>query len=204
VTTKTKPLSGASKLLTTGEVARYCDVSTNAVKKWIRNGRLKAFRTPGGHFRVESEDFKAFLATHQMPIREDFFASALKRILVVDDDAQVRAMLVEILHTMEPAVEVEEAEDGYEALLKVGQFSPDLLVMDLKMPRMDGFEACRRIRANPGTADTNILIVSGVMDDAAQQELMRCGASDWMRKPLDVNEFRRRVARLLGGTPRAA
>jgi len=204
VTTKTKQLAGASKLLTTGEVARYCDVSTNAVKKCIRNGRLKAFRTPGGHFRVESEDFKAFLMTHEMPIREDFFTSALKRILVVDDDAQVRAMLVEILHTMEPAVEVEEAEDGYEALLKVGQFSPDLLVMDLKMPRMDGFEACRRIRANPGTADTNILIVSGVMDDAAQQELMRCGASDWMRKPLDVNEFRRRVARLLGGAPRAA
>jgi len=77
-------------------------------------------------------------------------------------------------------------------------------LLDVQMPRMDGFEACRRIRANPGTADTNILIVSGVMDDAAQQELMRCGASDWMRKPLDVNEFRRRVARLLGGAPRAA
>jgi len=72
------------------------------------------------------------------------------------------------------------------------------------MPRMDGFEACRRIRGNPGTAGTNILIVSGFMDDAAQQELMRSGASDWMRKPLDVNEFRRRVARLLGGAPRAA
>jgi len=204
VTTRIKTAPGTSKLLTTGEVARYCDVSTNAVKKWIRNGRLKAFRTPGGHFRVESEDFKAFLAAHQMPIREDFFAGSARRVLVVDDDSQVRAMLCEVLLTMEPAVEVEQAADGYEALLKVGQFAPDLLVMDLKMPRMDGFEACRRIRGNPGTAGTNILIVSGFMDDAAQQELMRSGASDWMRKPLDVNEFRRRVARLLGGAPRAA
>jgi len=204
VTTRIKATPGPSKLLTTGEVARYCDVSTNAVKKWIRNGRLKAFRTPGGHFRVESEDFKAFLAAHQMPIREDFFAGSARRVLVVDDDSQVRAMLCEVLLTMEPAVEVEQAADGYEALLKVGQFAPDLLVMDLKMPRMDGFEACRRIRGNPGTAGTNILIVSGFMDDAAQQELMRSGASDWMRKPLDVNEFRRRVARLLGGAPRAA
>lgn len=204
MTTRIKTAPGTSKLLTTGEVARYCDVSTNAVKKWIRNGRLKAFRTPGGHFRVESEDFKAFLAAHQMPIREDFFAGSARRVLVVDDDSQVRAMLCEVLLTMEPAVEVEQAADGYEALLKVGQFAPDLLVMDLKMPRMDGFEACRRIRGNPGTAGTNILIVSGFMDDAAQQELMRSGASDWMRKPLDVNEFRRRVARLLGGAPRAA
>jgi len=204
VTTKTKVIHGTSRLLTTGEVARYCDVSTNAVKKWIRNGKLKAFRTPGGHFRVESEDFKSFLVTHEMPIREDFFAGNLKRILVVDDDAQVRAMLIEVLHTMEPAVDVEQAEDGYDALLKLGQFTPDLLVMDLKMPRMDGFEACRRIRANPATSATSILIVSGFVDEAAQQELMRCGASDWMRKPLDVNEFRKRVARLLGGASRAA
>lgn len=190
--------------MTTGEVARYCDVSTNAVKKWIRNGRLKAFRTPGGHFRVESEDFKEFLTNHQMPIYPDFFSGATRRVLVVDDDEQLRAMLIEVLKTIEPPPEVDQASDGYEALLKVGDFKPDLLVMDLKMPRMDGFEACRRIRSNPATAETKILIVSGFMDETAQQDVVRSGASAWMRKPLDVGEFRKNVAALLGSAAEPA
>ena len=199
MTTKSTTVPGTSKLLTTGEVARYCDVSTNAVKKWIRNGRLKAFRTPGGHFRVESEDFKQFLLLHKMPIYEEFFGEKTRRVLVVDDDAQVREMLATVLDTMEPRVQVEQAEDGYDALLKAGHSKPDLMILDLRMPRMDGFEACRRIRTNPATAATKILAVSGFMDEEAQREIIRCGASDFMRKPLDIEEFRNKVAKLLGG-----
>ena len=199
MTTKTNSAASTSKLLTTGEVARYCDVSTNAVKKWIRNGRLRAFRTPGGHFRVESEDFKQFLLQHKMPVYAEFFGGDSRRVLVVDDDAQVREMLATVLGTMEPRMEVEQAEDGYDALLKAGHTRPDLMILDLKMPRMDGFEACRRIRTNPATSGTKILAVSGYMDEEAEREIVRCGASDYMRKPLDIEEFRRRVAKLLGG-----
>jgi excisionase family DNA binding protein len=97
---KVKPPRNQSKLLTTGEVARYCDVSTNAVKKWIRNGRLKAFRTPGGHFRVDSEDFREFLVLHKMPVYAEFFEKKGRRILLVDDDSQVREMLAEVLRAM--------------------------------------------------------------------------------------------------------
>jgi len=194
---KAKAPTSHSKLLTTGEVARYCDVSTNAVKKWIRNGRLKAFRTPGGHFRVDSEDFKEFLVRHQMPIYPEFFERTARRVLLVDDDSSVREMLAEVLRTMEMGLEVEEAGDGYEALLKAGHSKPDLLVLDLKMPRMDGFEACRRIRANPATSGTKILAISGFMDNNAQEEIVRCGASDYMKKPLNIEEFRSKIARLL-------
>lgn len=198
MTTKTKPATSTSRLLTTGEVARYCDVSTNAVKKWIRNGRLKAFRTPGGHFRVDSEDFKGFLERHQMPIYPEFFGPEVKRVLLVDDDSQVRETLSEVLGTMDLRLEVDQAGDGYEALLKAGDYKPDLLILDLRMPKMDGFEACRRIKSNPGTATTKILAISGFMDDDAQREISRCGASDWLRKPLDIEEFKRKVTHLLG------
>lgn len=197
--TKGKGSSSTSKLLTTGEVARYCDVSTNAVKKWIRNGRLKAFRTPGGHFRVESEDFREFLVRHHMPVYPEFFESAPQRVLLVDDDPQVREMLAEVLKTMGTDLEVEQAEDGYEALLKAGHSKPHLLVLDLRMPRMDGFEACRRVRSNPTTSSTKILAISGYLDEAARQEILRCGASDYMKKPLDIEEFRSKVAHLLSG-----
>jgi len=202
VATKTKVSSGTSKLLTTGEVARYCDVSTNAVKKWIRNGRLKAFRTPGGHFRVESEDFREFLIRHHMPVYPEFFENAPRRVLLVDDDKQVREMLAEVLKTMGMKLEVEQAEDGYDALLKAGHSKPHLLVLDLRMPRMDGFEACRRIRANPTTSNTKILAISGFLDEAAHQEIIRCGASECMKKPLEIEEFRNKVMALLNaGAP---
>ena len=187
-----------SRLLTTGAVARYCDVSTNAVKKWIRNGRLTAFRTPGGHFRIESEDFREFLGRHNMPVYQDFFGSGTKRILIVDDDAQVRATVAEIIRSMDLPAEIDEAGDGYEALLKAGDSKPDLMILDIRMPRMDGLEACRRIRANAGTATTRILVVSGFMDEAAQDDVVKAGASDWMKKPLDIEEFRLKVGRLLG------
>lgn len=194
---KSKAPTNQSKLLTTGEVARYCDVSTNAVKKWIRNGRLKAFRTPGGHFRVDSEDFRDFLVRHQMPVYAEFFEKGSRRVLLVDDDSSVREMLAEVLRAMDFELDVEQAEDGYEALLKAGHSKPDLLVLDLKMPRMDGFEACRRIRSNPSTASTKILAISGFMDSTAQEEIVRCGASDYMKKPLNIEEFRNKITRLL-------
>jgi len=188
---------GSSRLLTTGEIARYCDVSTNAVKKWIRSSRLKAFRTPGGHFRVDSRDFKEFLVQHQMPVYDSFFELEPKRILIVDDEQEVRQALKDVVQEVEASLEVDLAEDGYEALLKVGDLKPDLLILDLRMPRMDGYEACRRIKSNPETAGTRILAISGFIDNGAEQEILQCGATDWMRKPVQIEEFKKKIEKLL-------
>lgn len=188
---------GSSRLLTTGEIARYCDVSTNAVKKWIRSSRLKAFRTPGGHFRVDSRDFKEFLIQHQMPVYDSFFELEPKKILIVDDEKEVRQALREVLQEVEASLEVDMAEDGYEALLKVGDIKPDLLILDLRMPRMDGYEACRRIKSNPETSSTRILAISGFIENGAEQEILNCGATDWMRKPVQIEEFKKKIEKLL-------
>ena len=187
----------ASRLLTTGEIARYCDVSTNAVKKWIRSSRLKAFRTPGGHFRVDSRDFREFLVQHQMPVYDSFFEQEPKRILIVDDEKEVRQALRDVVQELEGALEVDMAEDGYEALLKVGDLKPDLLILDLRMPRMDGYEACRRIKSNPETSATRILAISGFIDNGAETEILQCGATDWMRKPVQIEEFKKKIEKLL-------
>ena len=188
---------GSSRLLTTGEIARYCDVSTNAVKKWIRSNRLKAFRTPGGHFRVDSRDFKEFLVQHQMPVYDSFFELEPKRILIVDDEQEVRQALRDVLQEVEASLEVAMAEDGYEALLKVGDLKPDLLILDLRMPRMDGYEACRRIKSNPETSSTRILAISGFIENGAEEEILQCGATDWMRKPVQIEEFKKKIEKLL-------
>jgi DNA-binding response OmpR family regulator len=66
---------------------------------------------------------------------------------------------------------------------------------------MDGFEACRRIRSNPSTSTTKILAISGFMDNSAEQEIVRCGASDYMKKPLNIEEFRSKISQLLDFAP---
>ena len=185
-------------LLTTGDVARYCSVSTNAVKKWIRQGDLPAFQTPGGHFRVTREEFHKFLVRHGMPVSEDFFPRKTPRILIADDEEVVRDLVRDLVSAAFPRpVEVEIAEDGYDALLKVGDFKPDLLILDLKMPRMDGFEACRRIRSNPQMSHVRIVAISGYAGEGNRKRILEAGALHCFDKPLPVEEFQETVRQLL-------
>jgi excisionase family DNA binding protein len=190
--------AGGNELLTTGAVARYCEVSTNAVKKWIRQGELNAFQTPGGHFRVTREDFRRFLVRHGMPLDEEFFPHRQPRVLIADDEPVVRDLVRElVLSATGGRVEVETAQDGYDALLKVGSFKPDLLVMDLKMPRMDGFEACRTIRANAQMGHVRILAMSAYAGDGNRERILKAGALRCFDKPLPVEEFQATIRKIL-------
>ncbi len=190
--------SNGNELLTTGTVARYCEVSTNAVKKWIRQGDLAAFQTPGGHFRVTRENFRRFLVHHGMPLDEDFFPNRRPRVLIADDEPVVRELVRELVVTATDGnVDVETAQDGYDALLKVGDFKPDLLIMDLKMPRMDGFEACRTIRANSQMSHVRIVAMSAYAGDGNRERILKAGAMRCFDKPLPVGEFQETVRKIL-------
>lgn len=190
--------NGENELLTTGTVARYCEVSTNAVKKWIRQGDLTAFQTPGGHFRVTREEFRKFLVRHEMPLDPDFFPNRPPRVLIADDEPVVRELVRElVVSATDGRVDVETADDGYDALVKVGDFKPDLLIMDLKMPRMDGFEACRTIRANRNMSHVRILAMSAYAGDGNRERILKAGALQCFDKPLPVDEFQAAVRKIL-------
>ena len=196
------PRVETADLLTTGDIARYCSVSTNAVKKWIRQDDLPAFQTPGRHFRVHREEFRRFLLRHGMPVDPEFFPARRKRVLIADDEPMIRELVAELVMTAaEDEVEVETASDGYEALLKVGSFQPDLLILDLKMPRMDGFEACRSIRANPAMSHIRIIAMSAFAGNGNRERILEAGAVHCFEKPLAVAEFQDAVRRLLDGSP---
>jgi len=197
------PDDGEEDLLTTGAIARYCEVSTNAVKKWIRRSDLPAFRTPGGHFRITREAFRCFLLRHGMPISVGFFAPRVPRVLIADDEPVVRELVRELVLSATPdPVIVETAEDGYDALLKVGDFKPDLLILDLKMPRMDGFEACRSIRSNPHTAHIQIVAMTGFAGAGNRERILAAGAHTCFDKLLPIGQFLDTVRALLTPHPK--
>src|SRR3990172_2744849 len=156
--------------LTTGHVAKACEVSLVTVKKWIRLGKLRAFRTPGRHYRVTLEEFQRFRIGHGFPAEHE----APPGVLVVDDEPEMVALVSDALRGMQPPPKLEAAFDGYEGILKVGTFRPHLLVLDLRMAGLDGFEVCRRIKAAPATGGTKILAITAYPEDAAKERALEC------------------------------
>ncbi len=181
---------------TTGEVAEFCDVTINAVKKWIAAGKLPAFRTPGGHYRIERSDFKAFVEKFKLHIKDRLFKEN-KKILIVDDEEAVRAFIRGAIEASGEEYTLETACDGYEALIKIGSFNPQLLILDIRMPRIDGFEVCRRIKADENTKNIRIIAVSAYGSDELLK-MKQSGADITLRKPLNMKELLRSVRSLLG------
>jgi len=179
--------------ITTGQAARHCQVSVPAIKRWIRDDRLSAFKTPGGHARIDLNEFQRFLKQYGMP---GYPVPAPEvRILIVDDEPALVDLLVKFLSRDRRGFKLETATDGYEALIKVGAFKPSLLFLDVVMPRLDGIEVCRRLKGNPETRAIQILGLTGYPDMVP--ELLQAGADACLTKPLDFAQLKRELKRLL-------
>jgi len=181
------------RYLTTGEVARRCQVSVGTVKNWIEAGKLEAFRTPGRHFRIRASELRRLEAAFGFGAEAD----ESPRILVVDDQQDFVDLAVDALKDLVHGVRVEGACGGYEGLLTIGSFQPHLLVLDLRMPGLDGFEVCRRVKEAPVTKATKIVAMTGFGDDQAEQLALTCGADAFVIKRPGLTALVREVKALL-------
>ena len=179
--------------LTTGQAAKACQVSLVAVKNWIKEGKLNAFQTPGGHFRIPADELQRFRAAHSFPEEN----GEPSRILVVDDDPQSVEVVLLALSATQPPPKLEAAFNGYEGLLKVGTFRPHLLMLDLRMPELDGFEVCRRIKSDPATQDTKVLAITAYPEEFAKEKILNCGADAFLAKPFKITELIAQVRQLM-------
>jgi excisionase family DNA binding protein len=177
------------RLYTTGDVARLFHVSRPAVKKWIKAGKLRAVRTPGGHFRIPARQLEGFRRTRDE--REP------PRILLVDDSEDVLATLADGFRHFWPDAKIECASDGYEALIKLGAFQPHVAVVDIRMPGLDGFEVCRRIKSNQVTSATKLLAITAHADLDTPRRARAAGADDFLAKPMGIHTLTTRVRALL-------
>jgi len=166
------------------------------VRNWIRSGKLKAFRPPGSHYRVPIGEFRRFGAEY------GFLAGTWvpPGILIVDDDPDIMLSACDTLGRLQPSPKLETAGDGYEGPLKIGTFRPDLLVLDLRMPGLDGFEVCRRIKADPATHATRIPVIPDCCEDTAKARAFECGADAFLPKPFSVTKLAAQVKKLLKPT----
>lgn len=182
-------------VFTTGEVAQICKVSQQTVIRCFDSGRLSGFRVPGSRFRrIPREALIAFMKNNQIPMEQ--LDSGKRRVLVVDDDEAITEMFTELLER-DGRFEVKTASTGYDAGILTERFRPDVLLLDFKLPDINGNVVCRTIRANPNFRHMQIIIISGVADPDEVAELKTAGADDFIRKPFDINVVISRIAELL-------
>ncbi len=170
------------EILTVPQAAKYCAISRWTLRKFVRSGELKASRTPGGHYRILESDLKSFIYEKGMyPLVHN--RSSNQKILIVDDDPLIQDLLTKMLS--KDGYKTEIAADGFDAGFKIKDFKPGLIILDLIMPGMDGFEVCTRVKENSETSHIKILAITGYDTKENRDRIMAAGADDYLAKPLE-------------------
>ena len=185
---------GSQKTLSSGDVAKYCDVNLRTVIRWIEKGHLKAHKLPGrGNNRVLVTDFLKFLTEHEMPVRKEL-SDSTNKILVIDDEPSMASAIKRVLKKV--GFQIETASDGLEAGVKLSEFQPSLLILDLMMPNMNGFEVLKFLRSSQFSS-IKVIVLSGTGDDKLDKALS-LGANIAMAKPYENDELLAKVQNLIG------
>lgn len=182
------------KAYTTFEAAKICHVTHHSIKNWIKQGLIKASRTPGGHYRILEEDLDAFREEYDMFPRDK--GSTKKRVMVVDDDPDALAMMESIL--TDEGFELIKVSNATEVGLKAAQLSPDVILLDFLMPEINGFEVCKALRANELTRSTPIMAVTCLTKESDIERIFACGADEYLPKPFRVEQLLEKVRELIG------
>ena len=175
-----------AKNLSTFAIAEMLHVDPGSVANWIDQGLLKAHRTPGGHRRVAGGDLVIFLREHKIPVPDEL-GPAPVRILVVDDNRSITQLIARAIKAQHPDFEIVEAHDGFHAGTILATLRPDVVILDLRMPGMDGYEVCRLIKSQQATRGAEVLAMTAYPSDENTQRIMEVGARVCLHKPLDMD-----------------
>jgi two-component system response regulator RpaA len=182
-------------VFTTGEAAKICKVSQQTIIRCFDSGQLKGFRVPGSRFRrIPRESLYRFMKENGIPT--DALESGRRGILVVDDDQAVVDLITDVLNA-DGRFETKAVNNGFGAGMLAKEYHPDLIILDVMLPDINGKAVCELIRSDPTMQDIKIICISGMVEEDRIQELKDAGADDFLHKPLDIDELLRRICRLL-------
>ena len=172
-------------VFTTGEAAKICKVSQQTIIRCFDNGQLKGFRVPGSKFRrIPREALYKFMKDNGIPT--DALESGKRKVLLVDDDVDIVEMIHKALDE-DGRFEVKIAANGFDAGMMVKEYRPDIIVLDVMLPDINGKEVCHRVRSDMSLEEVRIICISGMVEDDKIQELRLAGADDFLHKPFDVD-----------------
>lgn len=182
----------------TGDIARFCQVTPATVVNWIKAGKLDVYVTPGGQYRMDSDEFVKFMQANRLPLPEDLQPSNERRVLLIDNDPEVLERATQAIAQRLPAVILDESDNGFDGLIKLGGLKPHALVLDLELPGIDVAAICRHVRQNQDTRNMFVVVVaSDNLDPEVLRRVRRVGIDATLARPLALDELTRTLARLL-------
>ena len=185
----------AKTVFTTGEAAKICKVSQQTIIRCFDNGSLKGFRVPGSRFRrIPRDQLYSFMKENNIPT--DALESGKRKVLIVDDDTELVDLLNDVFDR-DGRFDIRTANNGFDAGMQVKDFKPDLMVLDVMLPDINGKEVCQRVRSDSTLDDVRIICISGMVEADKIDDLKEAGADDFMQKPFEVDSLFARVCELL-------
>ena len=183
----------SEKAFTTFEAAKICHVTHHSIKNWIKQGLIRASRTPGGHYRILEGDLDTFREEYDMFPRDK--GEERKRIMIVDDDPDALALLEKVL--TDDGYELIKVSNATEVGLKSVQLVPDLILLDIMMPKLSWFEVCKKLKDDHQTRKIMILMVTALNELGDIERAVQAGTDDFLSKPVNKLELLKRVENML-------
>ena len=178
--------SKVKDVLTTGEVAKICNVAPRTVSKWFDSGALHGYRIPGSKDRrIPLNQLIRFMKQHGMPLNG--LMTGCTRVQIVDDEADIVEVLEKILED-EAKYEVEVAKGGFAAGVTADKFRPHVILIDMHLRDIDGKEVAKAVKANPDLQLTKVIAMSGKMSEDELKALLTQGFDGVLKKPFHVRQ----------------
>ncbi len=172
---------------TPSDVAELLMVSPVTVRLWSQRGELGSVITPGGHRRYLQEHIETFAKEKNIPINLNKTSGL--RVLIVDDDTQFAYYLDEFLQDQDEIEKTAVAHDGFRAGLLIYTFNPQIILLDIRMPYVDGISVCHDLKKGPLTKEIRVIAMTGYYSKETVEKIMDAGAEACLRKPFEQEEL---------------
>lgn len=182
-------------VFTTGEAAKICKVSQQTIIRCFDSGQLKGFRVPGSRFRrIPRDQLFSFMKDNGIPT--EALESGKRKVLIVDDDEDLVLMMKEVFE-QDGRFDIRTANNGFGAGMLVKEFRPDIVILDVMLPDINGKEVCVRVRNDTNLDDVKIICISGMVEQDKVADLKAAGANQFMQKPFTVDKLLAQACELL-------
>ncbi|MFA5479378.1 MAG: response regulator [Candidatus Muiribacteriota bacterium] len=172
-----------NEILNTTEACKFLKVSHSTMKNYLRTGKIKAFTTPGGHYRIYKKDLMEFIESSNKEGR--------KKIIVVDDDLDILELIDTVLNSEK--FNVITVCDAVKLGIKIATENPDLILLDIMMPSIDGYEVCKALKEDESTKHIPIILVTGIDLKAVKNNYKKVNADSYLLKPFTPEELLNKI-----------
>lgn len=167
--------------------AKLLGLSVGTVQSLVEKNELQAWKTQGGHRRISMQSIREYQRKHNMLVASNERRDQRIKVLLVDDDLMTQEMIRDFMSRCDLPIDCTTMSSGLEALIDIASIQPDVLITDLKMPGVDGFEVLRTLQGNPVFSKMNCLVISALTEEEIQQRGGLPEGTIFMAKPVNAH-----------------